>query len=201
MLGLLIAPAAWTGSEDARHLPDDRAQAELPTSVLPFSLAEFFARYYDRTMLRLNHTQTHFDPEAVWARADFAANLAAIVDDGKARTPGVVKPYAGKGKEKYPLAILTPTLTLTLALTVALTLTVTLTLTLTLGRTLARYQLPDGVNASEAVSLLALTLTLTLTPTLTLTLTLAVTLTLALTLTLTVFLTLTLTRSRCSRRS
>ena len=117
MLGLLIAPAAWTGSEDARHLPDDRAQAELPTSVLPFSLAEFFARYYDRTMLRLNHTQTHFDPEAVWARADFAANLAAIVDDGKARTPGVVKPYAGKGKEKYPLAILTPTLTLTLALT------------------------------------------------------------------------------------
>ena len=154
MLGVLIAPAAWTGSEDARHLPDDRAQAELPTSVLPFSLAEFFARYYDRTMLRLNHTQTHFDPEAVWARADFAANLAAIVDDGKARTPGVVKPYAGKGKEKYPLPILTPTLSLTLALTVALTLTVTLTLTLTLGRTLARYQLPDGVNASEAVALL-----------------------------------------------
>jgi len=67
-------------------------------------------------MLRLNHTQTHFDPEAVWARADFAANLAAIVDDGKARSPGVIKPYAAKGKEKYTL--------------------------------------PDGVNASEAVSLL-----------------------------------------------
>jgi len=116
MLAVLLAPTAWTGSEDARHLPDDRAQAELPTSVLPFSLSEFFARYYDRTMLRLNHTQTHFDPEAVWARADFAANLAAIVDDGKARANGVIKPYAAKGKEKY--------------------------------------HLPDGVNASEAVSLL-----------------------------------------------
>ena len=52
----------------------------------------------------------------MWARADFAANLAAIVDDGKARAPGVVKPYAAKGKEKY--------------------------------------QLPDGVSAAEAASLL-----------------------------------------------
>ena len=48
LLGLCLAPSAWTGSEDARHLPDDRAQAALPTSVLPFSLAEFFKRYYDR---------------------------------------------------------------------------------------------------------------------------------------------------------
>ena len=38
MLGVLIAPAAWTGSEDARHLPDDRAQAELPTLTLTLTL-------------------------------------------------------------------------------------------------------------------------------------------------------------------
>ena len=107
MLGLLpsLAPSAWTGSEDARHLPDDRAQAALPTSVLPFSLAEFFKRYYDRTMLRLNHTNTHFNPEHVWRLADFEANVAAIVNDGHARTNGVIKPYAPKGKDKYRLPV------------------------------------------------------------------------------------------------
>ena len=77
MLTAVLASPAWTGSEDARHLPDDRAQAALPTSVLPFSLTEFFLRYYDRTMLRLNHTQTGFDPEQVWQRSDLAANVEA----------------------------------------------------------------------------------------------------------------------------
>ena len=57
MLALLLAPSAWTGSEDARHLPDDRAQAELPTSVLPFSLAEFFARCMPRRA-RTSESQT-----------------------------------------------------------------------------------------------------------------------------------------------
>ena len=61
-------------------------------------------------MLRLNHTHTHFNPEQVWRRADFEANVAAIVDDGKARANGVIKPYAPraegnltKSKEKYLL--------------------------------------------------------------------------------------------------
>jgi hypothetical protein len=117
MLTAVLASPAWTGSEGARHLPDDRAQAALPTSVLPFSLTEFFLRYYDRTMLRLNHTQTGFDPEQVWQRSDLAANVEAIVSDGKARTSGVIKPYMPNKKD-------------------------------------SKYQLPENVGATEAVTLL-----------------------------------------------
>ena len=87
-----LAGAGWTGSEDAL-LPDDAAQAALPTSVLPFSLHDFFLRHYDRSMLRLNHTQTGFDPRSLWGPADFASNIAAIVADSKAHDGGVIKPY------------------------------------------------------------------------------------------------------------
>ena len=60
---LLAASDAWTGSSGARHLPTDAAQASSRLSrALPFSLGAFMRDYYDRKMLRLNHTKTHFDP-------------------------------------------------------------------------------------------------------------------------------------------
>ena len=59
-----------------RIFPVDSDQAI--STVLPISLEKFFASHFNRDMLRLNHTETHFDPTALWRRDDFASNIAAL---------------------------------------------------------------------------------------------------------------------------
>ena len=99
---LLAALDAWTGSSGARHLPTDAAQASSRLSrALPFSLGAFMRDYYDRKMLRLNHTKTHFDPAELWRRDDFLADLRAIADDGKISKANTVKSYPPGRQKKW----------------------------------------------------------------------------------------------------
>ena len=86
----------------ARHLPTDAAQgATRLARAIPFSLGAFFRDYYDRRMLRLNHTETRFDPAEIWRREDFLKDLQAIAEDGRIATPNTVKSYPPSGKPKY----------------------------------------------------------------------------------------------------
>ena len=69
-------------------MPTDTDQSASLAHFLPFSLRDFFVQYYDRTMLRLNHTATNFNPNKMWDRSDFAGNLIALAADGKLRQRG-----------------------------------------------------------------------------------------------------------------
>ena len=52
--------------------------------VLPIPLSEFFGSHFNRSPLRLNHTDTKLDIDAIWRRdKDFADNLAHLAADGK----------------------------------------------------------------------------------------------------------------------
>ena len=44
-------------------------------------------------MLRLNHTETGFDPDTMWARSQLMANLNALAADGQLRVGGAVKVF------------------------------------------------------------------------------------------------------------
>ncbi len=92
---MLLLPAcapAWTGAESARYVMPSASIAR----VLPIDLGLFFERHYDRAMLRLNHTETGFDPAELWRPSEFAATLGAMASDGKL-APGskAVTTYGG----------------------------------------------------------------------------------------------------------
>lgn len=71
--------------------PFDVASSLLPldsspaiSNALPVPLGTFFSSFFNRQMLRLNHTDTGLDVDLhVWTRADLAAQLDAIAADGK----------------------------------------------------------------------------------------------------------------------
>ena len=87
-----------------RAAPPDRRGAGVVAGrarALPFSLGAFMRDYYDRKMLRLNHTKTHFDPAELWRRDDFLADLRAIADDGKISKANTVKSYPPGRQKKW----------------------------------------------------------------------------------------------------
>jgi thiol-disulfide isomerase/thioredoxin len=87
-----VPPVA--ANEQACPVADDAADATtarlLPTDivgtlsrVLPIAMEEFFHHFYDRSMLRLNHTETGLDPTKLWSRDQLHADLRALAADGK----------------------------------------------------------------------------------------------------------------------
>ena len=58
-------------------LPSDHPEI---AAVLPLSLSTFFAAYFNRKMMRLNHTDTAFDPAAkLWSRRDLLPTFEAAM--------------------------------------------------------------------------------------------------------------------------
>ena len=73
--------------------------------VLPISLSRFFGSYYDQRMLRLNHTDTAFDPAALWSVSELRATLATMASDGalsEVKVASYPKNHGPKGKVGTP---------------------------------------------------------------------------------------------------
>ena len=69
-------------------------------SVLPVGLDTFFASYFNREMLKLNHTVTGLDPSKLWPRSQFAEDLAAIAADGRMHKGGMCVAPHDKNKRR-----------------------------------------------------------------------------------------------------
>ena len=51
--------------------------------MLPVALPLFFRSYFNRKMLRLNHTETRLNASRLWSRAQLAETIDAMWRDGK----------------------------------------------------------------------------------------------------------------------
>ena len=60
------------------------AHSPAVAAVLPLPLSTFFSSYFNREMLRLNHTETLLDPAStLWSRSDLMQTLSGMASDGK----------------------------------------------------------------------------------------------------------------------
>ena len=61
-------------------LPSDHPEI---AAVLPLSLSTFFSSYFNNRMVRLNRTDTGFDPATMWSRSDLLSTFEEMALDGR----------------------------------------------------------------------------------------------------------------------
>ena len=99
MITILLAVASSTvaarqAAQGVRHLP--LAPASI-APVLPISLERFFNEVYDRSMLRLNHSETNMPP--LWTLSDLERDLGNMAASGNLDSSIAIH---GKSKKDLP---------------------------------------------------------------------------------------------------
>ena len=78
VIALGVAPPL--SSMDTPLLP---AHEPSLAKVLPIELSSFFSTFFNRKMVRLNHTDTSLDPSLLWSSDELDSTLTAMASDGK----------------------------------------------------------------------------------------------------------------------